>query len=164
MALALDDFLPFYPEVDDPLLQRTLWQKKEFHDFRVGQMEQKIEGKRKLDQQVLTERFFSDVAPYDEGLIYHEMGTGKTWSAFALAESLKQRKNFKQCIVLARGDDSLDNLRRELVTTGNSTYVLATDKRTMEEEMRQIRRIVKDFYVFKTYYAFGKELSGMPAC
>ncbi len=162
MALALDDFLPFYPEVDDPLLQRTLWQKKEFHDFRVGQMEQKIEGKRKLDQQVLTERFFSDVAPYDEGLIYHEMGTGKTWSAFALAESLKQRKNFKQCIVLARGDDSLDNLRRELVTTGNSTYVLATDKRTMEEEMRQIRRIVKDFYVFKTYYAFGKELSGMP--
>jgi hypothetical protein len=108
---------------------------------------------------VLIERFFSEYTPFDEGLIYHAMGTGKTCAAFALAESLKMRKAFRQCVVLARGDDSLDNLRRELVNNCSAAYAVPTDVRTMEEEMRKIRRMVKDFYIFKTYYTFAKEVA-----
>ena len=164
MALQIVDFLPFYPEVTDALLQEELYRKKEFFDFALTETEQPVEkGKRrKLNQQTVIERYFSEFTPYDEGLIYHAMGTGKTCAAFSLAEALKHRKAYRRCIVMARGDDSLDNLRRELVNKCSEDYKIDGSGMKPDEIDRKTKKIVRDFYSFKTYYSFAKDISGMP--
>ena len=156
----LVDFFPYYPSVDDENLQAAIFQKKEFYENRLGAQDRPlfVDGKTRLRQQIIIERFFSGYTPYDEGLIYHAMGTGKTCAAFSVSEFLKKKGVFKRCIVMAAGSDSLDNLRRELITKCGS-YESNEKGLSPEEKMRQSRRLVKKFYRFETYYSFAKDCS-----
>lgn len=155
------DFLPYYPSVDDPSLQAVIYNKKEFFENKLEVIEAPtiIDGQQRLKQQVIIERFFCGYTPYDEGLIYHAMGTGKTCAAFSVSESLKKRGSFKRCIVMAAGSDSLDNLRRELITRCSADYQVEEKGLSPEELMRKSRRLVKKFYRFETYYSFAKDCS-----
>lgn len=154
------DFLPDYPAYDDPLFQQKILDKKEFRDLKLGRDLEKIAAGEKLLHQTIVERYLSEHTPYDTGLIYHEMGTGKTCVAFALSEALKKSGVFKRCYVIARGADLLKNLMRSLVYSCSTNYPIEKITGDDRAEMAAIRAAVKKFYGFHTMLVFAKELSG----
>lgn len=108
------DFLPEYPTVEDPVMQQKILNKKEFFDFRLETLARRAEPvpNHVLQQhQHLIQRFLSAHTPYNELLLYHETGTGKTRAAFAAAEA----SQYPRIFFLARGEDQLKNAEAELL-------------------------------------------------
>ena len=115
-----EDFLPQYPDTDDVRLQQKLLNKKEFFDFRIQTLTQQVEPVPRdtlQRHQHLIQRFLSPHTPYDELLLYHETGTGKTRAAFAATNG----SGFQKIFFLARGEDQLKNARAELLQYYQST-------------------------------------------
>lgn len=162
MALLLENFLPYYPSVDSSSLQGDIYRKKEFYNLRLEKEQEVIQKGEKLNHQLIIARYFSEYTNFDEGLLYHQMGTGKTCAVFALTESLKNRKaGYKKCIILARGDDLLKNLMKMLVFSCSDAYSIDFEGREKDERfvLQRIKRAVKDFYMFQTFYTFAKDIS-----
>ena len=75
-----DYFIGTYPQITEAKFNQQIWKRKEFHD-------QDIETSGLKGHQRRLQRYASPVTPYDEVLLFHEMGTGKTRSALAIAEN-----------------------------------------------------------------------------
>lgn len=164
MTLILENFLPHYSSVDSPSLQGDLYNKKEFYDLRLEKEQEVIRRGEKLNHQIIIARYFSEYTNFDEGLLYHQMGTGKTCAVFALTEALKNRKaGYKKCIILARGDDLLKNLMKMLVFSCSESYAIDFEGREKDERfvLQRIKKAVSDFYIFQTFYTFAKDISSL---
>ena len=81
------DFIPFYPALTDPEFSYNIARKKEFGDYALTSKYTEIPGL--FRQQVIIQRFLSPETLYNELLIFHQVGAGKTATAFAVAESWK---------------------------------------------------------------------------
>lgn len=150
-----EDFLPQYPDTDDARLQQKLLNKKEFFDFRIRTLAQHAEAVPRgtlQHHQQLIQRFLSPLTPYDELLLYHETGTGKTRAAFAATDG----SGFQKVIFLARGDDQLKNARAELVryfqTTPRFQNLPPSDPEVPIHV--QIERALGGMYEFTTWLTF----------
>lgn len=159
------DFIPSYPDTDDPALQQKLLNKKEFFDFRIQtlarQVDQPIPVGELQDHQRLIQRFLSPYTPYDELLLYHETGTGKTRAAFAATEQvlLSQTTSFQKVVFLARGPDQLGNALAELVNYAQTTPRFANLKADPDNAVSiqsQIKQALAGVYEFRTWYKFSK--------
>lgn len=94
MTLDIKNFLPYYPSIDDDEFNFLLNAKKEFRNYRIPSTEQFPSVKGGLfKHQVLISRLLSSTTPYDQMLLMHEMGTGKTCSAIAIIEQLMIENN-----------------------------------------------------------------------
>jgi DNA polymerase III delta prime subunit len=92
-----EDFLPNYPVVTDPSLQQKILNKKEFFDLKLKQKLEPIDKGEFLNHQKIIQRFMSAHTLYDELLLYHQTGTGKTGAAFAVTEELYSSKREVRC-------------------------------------------------------------------
>jgi len=102
--ISLENLLPKYPNIhntsDDVLnpygnqkFNDVIVTKKEFADLKLPQVEpqtRKGSGDQYKHQKIIA-RFLSSETPYNELLLYHEMGTGKTCTAIATVENLRQQ-------------------------------------------------------------------------
>jgi len=72
------NFIPYYPDSDDPKLIEKLSKLKEFDDLRLTPSEviPNYPG-TPLTHQELQARYFAEHTPYAEGIIWHGLGTGK---------------------------------------------------------------------------------------
>ena len=156
------DFYPNYPSLDDNQFQQKLYNKKEFLDYKLHREQEFIEKGQYLNHQVLISRFMSEKTLYNENLIYHEMGTGKTCVAFALTERAKRNSStFKRVHVFARGSELLTALMRSLVYSCSRGYDIQLEpyqKKDFRAEMTAIRKAVKGFYSFHTFLTFAREI------
>lgn len=107
-----------------------------------------------LLHQVLVQRALSAQTLYDELLIYHETGTGKTGVAFAVAENLLQN-GFEHVYFLAKGDSLLKAHVHELVFKYSKDRFLTTSK-----SLSQKRMICRE-YSFRTFETFARALEVM---
>lgn len=162
------DFLPNYPDVQDSQLQQKLLNKKEFFDFRIEAMTRQVESVPRDElqrHQRLIQRFLSPQTPYDELLIYHETGTGKTRAAFAATEHilLGTSTSFRKVIFLAKGKDQLENALAELVAYASETSrfkdIQPPEDREGNEMSIQtwIKRELSGSYEFRTWTTFTGE-------
>ena len=90
-----EDFLLTYPEISDPLLQQKIYNKKEFNELILSKNIEEIEQGEFLKHQKIIQRFLSAETIYDELLVYHETGTGKSGVAFAVKLNLIISINFR---------------------------------------------------------------------
>lgn len=162
--IPLSTFLPYYPDIHDSQFQQKLFNKTEFHQLKLSAKSESVEPGQLLKHQQMIQRFLSPYTQYDELLVYHEMGTGKTCVAFAVSEFVKTVSVDKvaHIIVLAKGQDSLENLATMLVSSCASTYSLDSGPEENERRKRYRtfhRRLVQDAYSFHTFLTFAKELS-----
>jgi superfamily II DNA or RNA helicase len=92
-----------YPNLNDPLFNVKLSEKKEFNDIpfdnKIYNVEEKSEelclnerNKKQfefLPHQLFVRNFMSQQTPYNSLLLYHSVGTGKTLSAISIAEDMR---------------------------------------------------------------------------
>lgn len=153
--ISYEDFLPNYPALDDPQFQDRIYRKREFNLFRLTRMVEQLpdDPNALLQHQRIIQRFMSPHTLYDELLLFHEAGTGKSRAAFGVTENLFPTKMFKKVYVFAMGDDTLINQKRELVKY-SARYRDRLKDLDPAEFFLQLNRLVQDFYVFDTLISF----------
>jgi len=193
--MEIEDFLPKYPNInkkkDDVLnpyeddFYNAIFKKKEFYDERLDPVEDLPSERGVLmKHQTIIARFLSSHTIYNELLIVHQMGTGKTCSAIGAIEQIKGENNtIKGAYIFASGKNLLNNFKKELrdkctggqyvpeghIENLNSGCV----KRTVERGNRltdlelnaRTRKLYENFYNFTvgenkptTFQTFSKHL------
>lgn len=152
-----EDFLPEYPDINEPMFQQKILNKKEFYDLILSRKMENIFKGDLLNHQKIIQRFLSHNTLYDELLLYHETGTGKTGVAFGLTEHL-YNSNFTKVYVLAKGSSLLVSLMKSLVSSYSARYSVPTEIEKKDRN-RYIKKLVSDFYQFRTFDTFTKEIS-----
>lgn len=177
--MEIENFFPKYPNIfkfNDPLLNPyfdkdfndAIVTKKEFESLKLPRFEKiavKGSGEQYNHQKIIS-RFMSSVTPYNELLLFHEMGTGKTCTAIAAIEQIRYEKNkhINGAIVCAKGSGLLNNFSQELLfSCTDGRYIPDNyDKLSDLERIHRTRKITSMFYQFHTFETFAKEISKMP--
>jgi len=176
--MQIEDFFPKYPNIfklENPLLNPyngedfndAIVTKKEFATLKLPKTEKmaiKGTGEQYNPQKIIA-RFMSSVTPYNELLLFHEMGTGKTCTAIAAIEQLRYEKNryIKRAIVCAKGSGLLNNFSQELLfSCTDGRYIPDNyDKLSDLERIHRTRKITSAFYQFNTFETFAKDIAKM---
>lgn len=172
MEKDITNFLLKYPNIDnfdDNILNpyeedfyEVIYKKKEFYENRLEKFEQipkKIGSLMK--HQKLIARFFSSNTLYDELLLLHEMGTGKSCSAVGAIEQIREEGKFIGALYLAKGDSLINNFVNELIfkcTDGRYIPDRYEDITELEKVHRK-KKSIKDYYQSNTFATFAKEIS-----
>ena len=99
--MEVKDFLTTYPSYDSDF-ENKIFHLKEFYDEKLDP--KTIEDKKGLwKHQKVMSRFLSPNTPYKSLLLVHEVGTGKTCAAFAIAEANKE--TMRKTIFLSPSQD-----------------------------------------------------------
>lgn len=118
------DFL--YPELNDPLFNVKIAQRKEFSDTKYDGTVYDIEQRANelcnvpfelSPHQLFVKNFLSFQTPYNSLLLYHSLGTGKTCSAIGIAEEMRvfmKQAGIKEKILIIASPNLQGNFRRQL--------------------------------------------------
>lgn len=163
------DFLPKYPNINknsneifnpyDGNFYQNIFHKKEFYDEKLDKTEdfpEEIGGL--LKHQKIIARFFSSHTDYDQLLLVHEMGTGKSCSAIGAIEEVKKSGGFRKALYLAKGESLINNFMNELIfKCTDGRYIPENyDNLTKLEQTHRKKKMVKDYYNFNTFETFAK--------
>jgi len=177
--MEIEDFFPKYPNIvkfNDQLLNPypdkefndAIVTKKEFESLKLPRFERlatKGTGEQYNHQKIIS-RFMSSVTPYNELLLFHEMGTGKSCTAIAAIEQLRYEKNrhINGAVVCAKGTGLLNNFSQELLfSCTDGRYIPDNyDKLSDLERIHRTRKITSAFYKFNTFETFAKEIMKTP--
>lgn len=142
----MQQFLPSYPFLGKIPIRDFLDIISSKREFQIDYMK---EGTL-LPHQIFIKRFISPYTCYDNLLLFHEMGSGKTFSSISVAETLMDDVNsgIKKTIVIVRGMGLRHNFVNELVNK-------CTDGKYIHEK----KNLWKTRYEFWSMEVFGKHLS-----
>lgn len=139
----VEKYIPSYPSIDEDEFSYEMARKKEFQDLKLPPSEPvpKVQGTPLLSQE-LQSRFFSPNTPFQSGLLFHGVGTGKSCLSSLIIENFKNTMvggvKRKRALVIVPNEDLARSYRREVAfrCTEQGIY---TPKLT-EGEMRQIQK------------------------
>jgi hypothetical protein len=167
----ISDFIPKYPYIPENVylsaypnenFNNAIYHKKEFYDEKLDVYESKPSQKGDLmKHQKIISRFLSSHTTYDGLLLYHYMGTGKSCSAIGAMEQIKnENSSISNAIVLARGDNILNNIINEMVyTCTDGRYIPENlNKLPIDTQKSRIKKMLRDFYSFETFYRFASAI------
>ena len=125
--IQIENFLSKYPNIfnePDNMFNlynedfgKNIYHKKEFYDETLDKIE-KIPKKKGelLKHQKIISRFLSSYTLYDQLLLFHAMGSGKTCSAVGAVEKIRSEgRGFKGAIYVAKGTGLLNNFMDEII-------------------------------------------------
>ena len=152
-----NDLDPYFPQKFNDVIVT----KKEFAIEKLAPVESFPENPGEyLHHQKYIARYMNT---YDELLLFHEPGTGKTCTAVAAIEALRyaEDKTIKRAIVCAKGDGLTKNFLQEFVFTCTDGRYIPDNYNYLTDIQRstRIRKIASEFYTFKTFETFAKDLS-----
>lgn len=167
----LSRFYTKYPVINnsefDPYkdvgFENAIVSKKEFANLKLKKIEEfpKKSGDY-LNHQLYIARYMSI---YDELLLFHEPGTGKTCTAVAAIENLRNSSDntIKRAVVLAKGEGLTKNFLHELMFTCTDGRYIPKGFDTLTEPQKNIRLLksAKTFYHFHTFEKFASILHKM---
>lgn len=171
----LIEFFPKYPNIhkdkDEQLFnlypndefRDVIVSKKEFADLKLPRIEQvPTKPGEYFNHQKIISRFLASTTPYDQLLLTHEMGTGKTCTAIACIENVRydKDKSFKGALVFARGEGLLKNFVEELLfKCTDGRYIPENFKALTDmKKVRRVGKIVGEYYTLSTFEKFAKLL------
>lgn len=166
------NFLPKYPNIKqfeeeifntyDEDFDQAIYGKKEFYDDRLTATEEfPNKAGVLMKHQKLIARFFSSYTIYDELLLVHEMGTGKTCSAVGAIEQIKSEGGgFRGALYLAKGDALINNFINELIfKCTDGRYIPENYEKLSElEKVHRKKKAIRDYYSLNTFETFAKEI------
>lgn len=114
-----------------------------------------------LRHQIYIARFMGPHTGYDELLLFHEPGTGKTCTAVSVIENLKG--TYSGAVICTKGEGLSRNFIQELVfTCTKGGYIPENyDMLTEYQKSNRIKRLIGSYYMFKTFETFAKELASL---
>ena len=108
--MEIADYIPNYPELNDPKFNNKILHKKEFYDLRTTSEASPFGKPGDLwPHQQLLGRFLSPYTPYNEQIFFHTPGTGKTCGAAAVVEMNKQDPLVRKPVLIIVPNDTLVN-------------------------------------------------------
>lgn len=144
----MEEYIPSYPNIAFDKFNQIISNKKEFLDD--------VDPIFFKHQKNIA-RFLSPKTLYNSILLIHEMGTGKTATAIATIELIRQQDpNYKHVVVLASGKTQLNVFRDEIFR--RVPYLLEKYASTKLERPTILKR---EGYTFDTYRVFAKEIRGL---
>lgn len=146
--MKLEDYIPYYTDIENDDFNSNTYAKKEFRETL----------DYALPQQVFIPRFMSTHTMYRSLLVFHEMGTGKTCTAINTIEQIfSENSTIKNALILLKGQSLIDNFINELVT------VCKKEKYQSLYGNARIKTKLRPRYEFATYEVFAKRLATMNA-
>ena len=116
-----DNSVQLYPDVNDDLFNLKISSKKEFIDTHNKNLDSKYISKSKSftlkSHQLFVKNFLSRYTPYNNLLLFHGLGTGKTCSAIGIAfEKIKYmiQSNTKREIIIVCSPNIRDNFKKQI--------------------------------------------------
>ena len=164
------DFLPIYPDIDDKNFNTKISEKKEFYDYKLEPYEKFPEKPGDLfNHQKLISRFFSSNTPYDQLLLFHDMGTGKTCTSVACIEQIKEENStFRGAYIFTKGELLHKNYKHDLILKCTKHIKKKVKESYIEEPKYYNKKTakgglsytkIKEYYNFKTFQTFASSLS-----
>jgi superfamily II DNA or RNA helicase len=168
----ITDFLPKYPNILTPINQllnpydnddfyKNIYNKKEFYDERLEPTENisSVAGNLLKHQKIIS-RFFSSYTPYNELLLFHAMGTGKSCSAIGAIENIKNAGGFRGVLYIAKGAALINNFRQELIFKCTAGQYIPEDYENLTEleKVHRTKKTTNVFYNFNTFETFAKKI------
>lgn len=148
------DFLPIYQNIDSPDFYNSVYRKRELYDNKLSKSESlDIKRGEKFNHQKIISRFLSGYTLYDEILLFHSMGTGKSCTSVGVIEECRKSGYFKRAIIVAPNKALLHNYIEELVykCTDGKYEPKEKLKKNHTDRMRTLKNNLKNFFSFKTY-------------
>ena len=175
------EFSYLYPSLNDPNFNVKLAEKKEFQELKTNTQVKNVEKQAEkvcnkgrfesLQHQLIVKNFMSFQTPYNNLLLFHGLGTGKTCSSILVCEEM--RKYFKQFgiskkIIIIASPNVIINFKLQLfdesklkkvnglwdlnACTGNN-FLKEINPMQMkglkkENVVRQIKSLIRQYYVF----------------
>lgn len=181
--LSVENFLFKYPSIYDspyPILNpyadrsfnNIIATKKEFSNLKLSKTEpinKKGTGIQYRHQKIIT-RFMNSKTPYNELLLFNEMGTGKTCTAVSVIENFRKNstdddmwKSINGAVICAKGSALLKNFINELVfSCTDGRYIPENyENLTQYEKVFRVKKKISDFYETHTFETLARELSKM---
>lgn len=177
--MELESFLPKYPNIHklkgsafvnpyppDRPFNEVIVNKKEFKDLTLTADESlpSAPGGQLNHQKIIT-RFLASQTPYDELLLFHDMGTGKTCTAISVIENIRYTKKtpYRGAMIFTRSVPLGKNFINELLfKCTDGRYIPEHYERLTDvEKVRRVNKIVSDYYEFLTFEVFAKTLKSM---
>lgn len=169
--MELVDFFPKYPSINQskypnlnpyPDFYDSLYRKREFYENRLEQSEKFPQEKGTLMKYQRTiARYLSSHTPYDRLLVVHAMGTGKTCSTIGAIEQLiSEGSPYVEAIILAKGDQLLDNFSKELVYKCTDGKYIPEKYDTELQLKHRLNKKIR-FYQFDTFVKFAKQIKNL---
>lgn len=153
---------PLFNPYEDLSLNQSIYNKKEFHELKLERVEDRPAKGELYDHQTFISRYLSSYTLYPSLLLFHEPGTGKSCSAFAVTEKIKtENSSIKGALILARGQGLIDNLINELVFKCTKGQYIPEDYESLTKLEKKIRvkKMISGFYDFETFAVFAKKIS-----
>ena len=148
------DFLPIYQNIDSPDFYNSVYRKKELYDSKLPKTESlDIKRGEQFNHQKIISRFLSGYTLYDEILLFHSMGTGKSCTSVGVIEECRKSGYFKRAIIVAPNKALLHNYIEELVykCTDGKYEPKEKLKKNHTDRIRALKNNIKNFFSFKTY-------------
>lgn len=132
----------YYPNYDDPEFMKKITNKKEFYINKISKerkTEKEICAKTKkfqlLPQQSFLKNFINMDTPYQNILVFHGTGVGKTEASIGIAENFSEmlEKYDSNVYVLVSGNETKVNYRNRLLTN------ITGEKYITNEERQQLK-------------------------
>ena len=165
------DFLPSYKNINEieqldifpeQTFEESIYKKREFYENILPRIENiKTGAGEYYNHQKNLSRILSGNTPYDEMLLFHSMGTGKTCTSVAIIEENIKTGYYKRVFIVAPNKTLLNNYIDELVfvCTKNKYNVSKYSKiKDRSERTRLIKSDLKNLYSFDTYGSLYKRI------
>ncbi len=164
----IHDYLPSYPDLQDPKFNEQILQKKEFYDLRTTEQVQTLTDRGDLwNNQKLIARFLSPHTFYQELLLFGKVGVGKTCSAIATSEfNLNTVK--VPVIIIVPNDDLVYQWKQQIALTCTrgqyipENYFNTENPLTRGEKIARINKLLDPYYLITTVEKFHKIIDSLP--
>jgi hypothetical protein len=163
------EFLPVYSNIkkesNDILntyndFEKSIYNKKEFLNEKIIKNEPPSKDKLSKSQKFI-KNFLSSYTPYDQILLFHEMGVGKSRASIGAIENIKKEKySFDGAVIIAKGTNLLDNYKNEITEYTDDYYPPNYNFLSEKLKKRRLNASLKKFYDFRTFETFSNELAG----
>ena len=166
--MEIADYIPNYPELNDPEFNNRIFHKKEFYDLRTGAETSSFGEPDDLwPHQKLLSRFISPYTSYNELLLFHTPGTGKTCAASAIVEINKQDPLIRKPVLIVAPNDTLVNQWKQQIalvcTTGqyipeNYFSKDPSESLTDAEKTTRLNKLLRPIYHITTMERMRRQI------
>lgn len=158
--LSIESFYPNYKEISDKDFYNSIFYKKEFNENILEKYEKFPEKPGDLmNHQKIVKYFLSSHTPYNNLLLYHMPGSGKTCTTIGVIEQIKKEAKMKGALIFASGKNLLNNYLFELVyKCTDGRYIPENEENISEiEKIHKIQKLTS-YYQFFTFETFANYL------
>lgn len=160
----MEDYLPVYPSLNVPDIQRIITRKKEFSDLAAPADEELPKGGGFFKHQKFFVRFMTMA---DRVLNIHEPGTGKSCAFISASEAFHRTGSYRKTIIVEKSDTLIDEMKNQIVNRcARGMYdrtINSDDGINISARSRKIRisKALNNWYEFKTYMKFASEIAAL---